>query len=206
MLDKIKNLLTDKNKELIKIYQNKKRFFHSMEDVKYFLKENNYHNYSHSEVNNYGAGTKEESIVIHDNSFFSIEFSDFINYEPRFLFHNDKDERVFALELNKGFSFYFKLDGKENYLYHDRQYADSVNTYLYPTHTEIKPPAAFFDMIFEEKIDINDLIDIANLNFDLQINSGEEKYIVNSLLETINETKVKLDLLSNRTIKKPKNN
>lgn len=206
MLDKIKNLLTDKNKELIKIYQNKKPSFHYVENVEHFLRENNYNNYSHSEIKNYGVGTKEDSIIIHDNNFFSIEFNSFTNYEPRFLFHNDKDERVFALELNKGFSFYFKLDGKENYLYHDRQYADSVNTYLYPTHTEIKPPAAFFDMIFEEKIDINDLIDIANLNFDLQINSGEEKYIVNSLLETINETKVKLDLLSNRTIKKPKNN
>lgn len=206
MLDKIKNLLTDKNKDLIKIYQNKKHFFHYIEDVEYFLRENNYNSYSNSYIENNGTGTKEESIIIHDNSFFSIEFNSSINYEPRFLFHNDKKDRVFALELNKGFSFYFQMDGKENYLYHDRQYSDSVNTYLSPTQIEIKPPAEFFDMIFEEKININELIDVAILSFDVQINSSEAKYIFNSLLETINETKVKLDLLSKGPIKKPKNN
>lgn len=208
MLDKIKDLLTDKNKELIEIYQTKKCFFNSVEDVEHFLKENNYNNYHHSIIQNYGYGTKEESIVIHDNRFFSIEFGNFINYEPRFLFHNDKEERTFALELNKGFSFYFQLDGKENYFYHDRQYSNSVNTYLHPTTLEIKPPAVFFDIMFEAEININinELIDITNLSFDLQIFSDEAKNILTLLLETINETKEKLNILSNRPMIKPKIN
>ena len=75
MLDKIKNLLTDKNKELIKIYQNKKPSFHYVENVEHFLRENNYNHYSHSEIQHHGLGTKEDSIVIHDNNFFSIEFN-----------------------------------------------------------------------------------------------------------------------------------
>lgn len=202
MLNKIKELLTEQNKKLIKKIEDINiNFYMEMEVIDFLDREKIY--YSSGSKEGFGFGTREYFITVNDNNVFSIEFNDFTFFNPRFLFKDKNNEDLFAIEIDNSFTYYFNTNGKKNYLYHDLS-NNTFDTYIYLDDFIFKPPTEIFELIFESKLDIEQIIDIAELNCDIKIENNV-KEMLNFFLKDMKEINLSLDDLKEHKIFKKQN-